>query len=96
MHKWCDMVIEMSDCEPHNGKHIKKICHHVFRYFCTHKFKDPKKFEGRRGLEYETFVESMVEHPKELVDQILDYPLFLEKTHEVSKKHKSKTNQSKD
>jgi hypothetical protein len=96
MRDWCDMVVEISDCEPHHSKTTHKICRHIFRYFCINKFKDPKKFEGRRGLEYDTFIESLSEYPKDLVDNILDYDGFLEKTHEVSRKHKSKTNLSKD
>jgi|UniRef100_A0A6C0HF22 hypothetical protein len=96
MHEWCDTVVEMSDCEPHNAKHIKKICHHVFRYMCTHKFKDDRKFRDRRGVEYDVFLESLASYPPDIVHGILDYPGFLEKTHQVAHKHKSKTNRSKD
>jgi hypothetical protein len=96
MHEWCDTVVEMSDCEPHHGKQVKKICQHVFRYVCTHKLKDEKKFRDRRGVEYDAFVESMSSYPQELVQAVLDYPDFLDKTHSAARKHKSKTNRSKD
>jgi hypothetical protein len=41
-------------------------------------------------------LESMSSYPQELVQAVLDYPDFLDKTHSVARKHKSKTNRSKD
>ena len=96
MEHWCMVVTNMKDDEPHKSKDIKKICEHTFRYFCKTKFKYPKKFEEKHGHEYEAFKESLSEFPQDLVEDVLNYPEFLEKTHEVSKKYKSKMNLSKD
>ena len=96
MKEWCDAVIEMSDCEPHNSKHIKKICNHIFRYICITKIKDIKKFKEKYGTDYELFIQSLSEYPSEIINDILDYDGFWEKTHEFCKKYKSKTNPSKD
>ena len=89
MKEWHLKVIEMTDIEPHNKKHIDKICQDVFRYLSTKKLKDPHKFKEKYGLEYETFTEELCsKHSKDLVETILNYDNFMDLTHEHTRKYK--------